>query len=47
MKVLRQEHMKLLEVYDDKILQSTKLSKHVFEKLKKEVKEESDNLKAV
>ena len=36
-----------LGVDDDKILQSTKLSKHVFEKLKKEVKEESDNLKAV
>ena len=36
-----------LGVDDDKILQSTKLSKHVFEKLKKEVKKESDNLKAV
>lgn len=36
-----------LGVDDDKILQSTKLSKHVFEKLKKEVKKESDNLKTV
>ena len=36
-----------LGVDDDKILQSTKLSKLVFEKLKKEVKKESDNLKAV
>lgn len=36
-----------LGVDDDKILQSTKLSKHVFEKLKKEVEEESNNLKAV
>lgn len=36
-----------LGVDDDKILQSTKLSKHVFEKLKKEVKKESDNLKSV
>lgn len=36
-----------LGVDDDKILQSTKLSKHVFDKLKKEVKKESDNLKAV
>ena len=36
-----------LGVDDDKILHSTKLSKHVFEKLKKEVKKESDNLKAV
>lgn len=34
-------------VDDNKILESTHLSKHVLEKLKKEVEEESNNLKAV